>query len=36
MNGVFPLPPQESMEQTAVKNLLDDLERRVAALRGYL
>lgn len=25
-----------SMEQTAIKNLLDDLERRVAALRGYL
>ncbi|HSH26622.1 MAG TPA: peptide chain release factor 2 [Wenzhouxiangella sp.] len=24
------------MEQTAIKNLLDDLERRVRALRGYL
>jgi len=24
------------MEQTGIKNLLDDLERRVRALRGYL
>jgi len=24
------------MEQTSLKNLLDDLERRVRALRGYL
>jgi len=24
------------MEQTAIKNLLDDLERLVRALRGYL
>lgn len=24
------------MEQTAIKSLLDDLERRVSALRGYL
>jgi len=24
------------MELTAIKNLLDDLERRVGALRGYL
>jgi len=24
------------MELTAMKNLLDDLERRVGALRGYL
>jgi len=24
------------MEQTAIKNLVDDLERRVRALRGYL
>ncbi len=25
-----------AMEQTSLKNLLDDLERRVRALRGYL
>lgn len=25
-----------AMEQTAIKTLYDDLERRVSALRGYL
>ncbi len=27
---------KNKMEQTSLKNLLDDLERRVRALRGYL
>jgi len=32
----FPDTKDDGMEQTSLKQFLDDLERRVAALRGYL